>query len=173
MTRVADFPSPTVAAVQGPCLGTGLGLALACDLLFAAEDAKLGSPFARIGAVPDSGAHLAFVERLGPHRALELIYTGRLVSGAEAAAWGLVNAAFPTDQLLDHARATARQIASGPMYAFLESKRLVRRLRDERLTIAQALAAEAQAQGRAALTDDYAEGMRAFQEKRNPVFRGS
>lgn len=172
MARLAAFTAPTVAAVQGGCLGTGLGLALACDLLYAAEDAKLGSPFARIGAVLDSGAHHAFVERLGPHRALELIYTGRLLSGTEAAAWCLVNAALPADRLLEHARTVAFQIADGPTYAFLESKRLVQRMHDESLTLAQVLAAEAQAQGRAALTDDYAEGMRAFQEKRPPVFRG-
>jgi 2-(1,2-epoxy-1,2-dihydrophenyl)acetyl-CoA isomerase len=170
--RVASFPVPTIAAVQGACLGTGLGLALACDLVFVSTDAKLGSPFARIGAVLDSGAHLAFVDRLGPHRALELIYTGRLLSGAEAAALGLVNTAVPADQLLDHSRALAEQIAAGPTLAFRESKHLVRRIETEHLPLTAVLAAEAQAQGRASQTTDYAEGITAFQQKRTPTFKG-
>ena len=91
MARLAGVAVPTIAAVHGACLGTGLGLALACDLVYAADDARIGSPFARIGAVLDSGAHAAFVSRVGPHRALELVYTGRLLSGREAAQWGLVN----------------------------------------------------------------------------------
>jgi 2-(1,2-epoxy-1,2-dihydrophenyl)acetyl-CoA isomerase len=70
---IADFPAPTFAAVHGPCLGVGLGIALACDVVYVAEDAKIGSPFARIGAVLDSGSHLFLVERLGSHLALELI----------------------------------------------------------------------------------------------------
>src|SRR5262249_50810678 len=97
--RVADFPAPSFAAVHGPCLGIGLGLALACDVVYVADDAKIGSPFARIGAVLDSGAHSFFVSRLGTHRALELIYSGRLISGAEAAALGLVNASMPKEKL--------------------------------------------------------------------------
>jgi len=83
--RIVAFPAPTFAAVHGACLGVGLGLALGCDVVYAADDAKIGSPFARIGAVLDSGGHSFFVSRLGTHRALELIYTGRLLSGAEAA----------------------------------------------------------------------------------------
>src|ERR1700693_1557480 len=86
---IADFPAPTFAAVHGPCLGVGLGIALACDVVYVAEDAKIGSPFARIGAVLDSGSHKFFIQRVGPHRALELIYTSRLLSGSAAAAWGL------------------------------------------------------------------------------------
>ncbi len=89
------FPAPTFAAVHGACLGVGLGLALASDVVYVSEDAKIGSPFARIGAVLDSGGHKFFVQRIGPHRALELIYTGRLLSGTEAAAWGLVNQCVP------------------------------------------------------------------------------
>src|ERR1700730_7633764 len=72
MTRMAGVAVPTIAAVHGACLGTGLGLALACDIVYAADDARIGSPFARIGAVLDSGAHAAFVASVGPHRALEL-----------------------------------------------------------------------------------------------------
>ena len=68
---IADFPAPTFAAVHGPCLGVGLGIALACDIVYVADDAKVGSPFARIGAVLDSGAHAFLVERIGAHRTLE------------------------------------------------------------------------------------------------------
>src|SRR6266508_147622 len=88
VARLADFPAPTFAAVHGAALGTGLGLALACDVVYVADDARIGSPFARIGAVLDSGAHDFFVRRIGAHRTLELVYTGRLLSGREAAEWG-------------------------------------------------------------------------------------
>lgn len=87
---VADLAIPTIAAVQGAALGTGLGLALACDVVLVAENAKIGSPFGKIGAVLDSGAHKAFVDRLGPAVAMDLIYSGRFISGVEAAAAGLV-----------------------------------------------------------------------------------
>lgn len=170
--RVADVEVPTFAAVQGACLGVGLGLALACDVVVAADDAKIGSPFVNIGAVLDSGAHLAFVQRLGSHRALELVYTGRLLSGADAAAWGLVNAAVPKDELLDHVRTMATKVASGPTGAFRHSKRIVRRIVDEGLGLAEVLDAEAEAQGAVAGTPDYVEGFTAFAEKRPPSFRG-
>ena len=172
MREVAELPLPTFAAVQGACLGTGLGLALACDVVYVAEDAKIGSPFAQIGAVLDSGAHHAFVTRIGAHRALELIYTGRLISGAEAATWGLVNASLPADELLGHARAVATAVAAGPTLAFVESKRIVRGVADNELTFEQVLAAEAGAQSRASRSADYVEGFTAFLEKRRPTFHG-
>ncbi len=118
--RMADCPIPTISAVHGACLGTGLGLALACDVVYAADDARIGSPFARIGAVLDSGAHAAFVSRVGSHRALELIYTGRLLSGREAAAWGLVNRSVAGTDLVRRTRELASAIAAGPTAAFLE-----------------------------------------------------
>lgn len=170
--RLSRFPAPTFAAVHGAALGVGLGLALACDVVYAADDAKLGSPFARIGAVLDSGGHHHFVQRLGSHRALELIYTGRLLSGREAAEWGLVNAAIPGGELFDTVGAMAAAVAAGPTAAFLLSKRLVGRIQDEGLALDDVLAAEAKAQGEASRTHDYAEGIGAFQEKRAPKFTG-
>ncbi|MGA7989160.1 MAG: enoyl-CoA hydratase-related protein [Candidatus Dormiibacterota bacterium] len=170
--RVADLPIPTVAAVQGACLGTGLGLALACDIVYAADDARIGSPFARIGAVLDSGAHAGFVSRVGPHRALELIYTGRLLSGREAAEWGLVNRSVAGADLARRTRELAASIARGPTAAFLESKRIVRSIVDEQMSFKDLLDAEAAAQGRASRTHDYQDGISAFQEKRTPSFTG-
>jgi 2-(1,2-epoxy-1,2-dihydrophenyl)acetyl-CoA isomerase len=172
MARMADVAIPTIAAVHGACLGTGLGLALACDIVYAADDARIGSPFARIGAVLDSGAHAAFVSRVGPHRALELVYTGRLLSGREAAEWGLVNRSVAGADLVRRAREMAGAIAHGPTAAFLESKRIVRLIQDASPSLVDVLAAEAAAQGRASRTHDYQDGITAFQEKRKPAFTG-
>ena len=172
MARMSGLAMPTIAAVHGACLGTGLGLALACDIAYAADDARIGSPFARIGAVLDSGAHAAFVSRVGPHRALELVYTGRLLSGREAAEWGLVNRSVAGADLVRRTREMARTVAQGPTAAFLESKRIVRTIQDESPSLADLLAAEAAAQGRASRTHDYQDGLTAFQEKRRPAFTG-
>jgi enoyl-CoA hydratase/carnithine racemase len=169
---IADFPAPTFASVHGPCLGVGLGIALACDVVYVADDAKIGSPFARIGAVLDSGCHLFLVERLGSPLALELIYTTRFLSGTEAAQLGLVNRAFPLGSLVAETRKLAGQVAQGPTIAFIESRRIVRRIRDEKLGLPEVLAAEAKAQGVAGRTADYREGITAFQEKRTPKFVG-
>jgi 2-(1,2-epoxy-1,2-dihydrophenyl)acetyl-CoA isomerase len=173
LERMAGIGVPTIAAVQGAALGTGLGLALACDIVYAADDARIGSPFARIGAVLDSGAHAAFVSRVGAHRALELIYTGRLLSGREAAEWGLVNRSVGAADLVRRTGEMATAIARGPTSAFLESKRLVRSITDGSPSFVDVLAAEAAAQGRASRTHDYQVGISAFQEKRKPSFTGS
>lgn len=172
LLRLARFPAPTFAAVHGAALGVGLGLALACDVVYAADNAKVGSPFARIGAVLDSGAHHHFVRRLGSHRALELVYTGRLLSGSEAAGWGLVNAAVPAESLVETVRQMAAAVAAGPTAAFRLSKEIVRRMDAEGLDLEGVMGAEAVAQGAASRTQDYVEGIGAFQEKRTPAFTG-
>ena len=172
VARLAGLPCPTVAAVQGAALGTGLGVALACDLLLVGESAKLGSPFAAIGAVLDSGAHHFLCSRIGPTRTLELVYTGRFVSGAEAVEWGIANRVVPDEELLGEARALVATIAAGPTQAFLHSKRIVARIVDGKASLDDVLVAEAAAQGAAARTHDYGEGITAFQEKRKPTFTG-
>jgi len=170
--RLAELAVPTFAAVHGPALGTGLGLALACDVVYVADDARIGSPFARIGAVLDSGAHDFLTRRIGAHRTLELVYTGRLLSGREAAEWGVVNRSVGRTDLLPRVRQMARAVASGPTLAFVASKRIVRRITDEGLGFADVLRAEAAAQGAASRTHDYQDGIAAFQEKRAPRFTG-
>jgi enoyl-CoA hydratase/carnithine racemase len=172
IAEVAGLPLPTIAAVQGACVGAGLGLALACDLVIAAADARLGSPFARIGAVLDSGAHRFLVDRIGPARTLELIYTGRLLSGREAAEAGLVNACVPDDELAARARGLATGISHGPTAAFAASKRLVRRIENAAVPLDEVLEAEARAQSEACGTQDYQNGIRAFQQKSAAHFSG-
>jgi 2-(1,2-epoxy-1,2-dihydrophenyl)acetyl-CoA isomerase len=173
LSRIHYFAVPTFAAVHGACLGVGLGLALACDVAIVADGARLGSPFARIGAVLDSGGHHHLVRRLGEHRARELIYTGRLLTGTEAAQWGLVNRAVPDDRLLDEVLATARKVAAGPTQAFRLSRSLAHRVTDECLSFDAVLAAESDAQWLASHTHDYTEGITAFQHKREPRFTGA
>lgn len=172
MRRMAEFPAPTFAAVQGACLGVGLGLAIATDVVYVADNAKIGSPFASLGATLDSGGHALFVERLGAHRTLDLIYTADLMSGAEAVAAGLFSRALPAEELLDFTRKKVAVAAEGATLAFRESKALVAQLRDQRIGLWQSLEAENHAQGRLCDSADYSEGFAAFQEKRKPAFHG-
>lgn len=169
---LADFPAPTFAAVQGACLGVGLGLAIACDVVYLAENAKIGSPFAALGATRDSGGHAFLLSRLGRHRTLDLVYSGELISGAQAVAEGLFSRALPAETLIGATRDAAHQAASGPTQAFLESKQLLNATTEESLGPWEALARENAAQVRLSRTPDYAEGFRSFQEKRRPVFTG-
>ncbi|WP_284980185.1 enoyl-CoA hydratase-related protein [Arthrobacter sp. fls2-241-R2A-200] len=172
LKKMAAFPAPTFAAAHGACLGVGLGLLLATDVVYVAENAKFGSPFAKLGATLDSGGHWYFTERLGMHRTLDLIYTADLISGAEAVAQGMFSRAMPADVLLDETRAIVARVASGATGAFVASKELVAHLRDQRLGLWASMAEENTEQARLCKTDDYAEGFRAFQEKRAPVFKG-
>ena len=172
LRRMAEFPAPTFAAAQGACLGVGLGLLIATDVVYVAEDARIGSPFAALGATLDSGGHALFFERLGAHKTLDLIYTGRLMSGDEAVRSGLFSRTFPAAELAERTREAAVLAASGATAAFAESKRIVARLRDERLGVWGALSLENRAQASLRDTDDYREGFAAFRAKRQPVFRG-
>ncbi|MCK2036071.1 enoyl-CoA hydratase/isomerase family protein [Microbacterium sp. SSW1-49] len=172
LQRMARFPAPTFAAAHGACLGVGLGLLVATDVVYVAESAKIGSPFAALGATLDSGGHALFLDRLGAHKTLDLIYTGRLMTGAEAVTSGLFSRVFPDDQVIEAATDAAAVAARGATAAFLASKHLIARIRDERLTLWDAVGIENAAQAALCDTDDYREGFAAFQEKRKPVFRG-
>ncbi|GAA4842083.1 enoyl-CoA hydratase/isomerase family protein [Garicola koreensis] len=173
LKRMAQFPAPTFAAVQGACLGVGLGLAIATDVVYIAEDAKVGSPFASLGATLDSGGHALFVERLGAHRTLDLIYTAELISGADAVASGLFSRVLPAEELQEFTRQKTQTAAKGATRAFRESKKLVAQIRDQRVGLWESVTDENRAQGLLCDTEDYAEGFAAFQAKRTPTFRGA
>lgn len=172
LQRMSRFPAPTFAVAHGACLGVGLGLLIATDVVYVAESAKIGSPFAALGATLDSGGHALFVDRLGAHRTLDLIYTGRLMSGAEAVGAGLFSGVFPDDEAVQATTDAAAAAARGATAAFLASKQLVARIRDERLALWDSVDLENAAQAALCGTDDYREGFAAFQEKRRPEFRG-
>ena len=172
LQKMSVFPAPTFAAAHGACLGVGLGLLVATDVVYVAENAKLGSPFANLGATLDSGGHWLFTERLGAHRTLDLIYTAELMSGADAVAAGLFSRVMPVDELLPRTRETAQRVASGATGAFRASKELVASIRDRRLGLWESISEENVTQGELCNSADYAEGFTAFQEKRKPVFKG-
>ena len=172
LRQMADFPAPTFAAVQGACLGVGLGLAIATDVVYVGEGAKIGSPFANLGATLDSGGHALFTERLGAHRTLDLIYTAELMSGSEAVRSGLFSRAVEDAELLEFTRTQVQKVARGATAAFLASRELVAQVRDQRIGLWESVEHENRLQGELCGTEDYAEGFAAFQQKRKPVFTG-
>jgi enoyl-CoA hydratase/carnithine racemase len=168
---VDDFPVPVVAAIQGPCVGAGTGLALACDVVIAAESASFASPFGRLGAIPDAGFHWFVTTRLGPAMTKDMILTGRALAGQDAARTGLVSRCVADDRLLDESRAVAAEIAAGPTTAFGMSLELVDRA-SRGSPLLDSLEQEAVGQGRASRTADFAEGRAAFLGRRQPQFSG-
>ena len=172
LQRMSRFPAPTFAAAHGACLGVGLGLLIATDVVYVADTAKIGSPFAALGATLDSGGHALLFERLGAHKTLDLIYTGRLMTGTEAVQSGLFSQVFPGGDVVAATLAAATRAASGATAAFRASKELVGRLRDERLGLWASVDLENASQAALCDTDDYREGFAAFQDKRTPEFTG-
>ncbi len=167
---IRALPKPVIAAVNGVAAGAGLSLALAADLVVASEEARFVPAFHRIGLVPDSGLTRTLVRAVGRHRAFEVLMGERQLGAAEAHAAGLVAAVVPGDRLADAARELAERLASGPTRAIGLTKRLIAAAEDASLS--DSLAAEAALQQVAGGTEDHAEGVAAFGDKRDPVFRG-
>jgi 2-(1,2-epoxy-1,2-dihydrophenyl)acetyl-CoA isomerase len=170
ITAIRELPKPVIAAVNGVAAGAGVSLALACDLVYAADDARFIQAFVRIGLVPDSGSTRTLVRALGRHRAARLIFSGEPLSAAEAHAAGLVAELAPADQLAAVAHAAAAKLAAAPTRAIALAKRAINHAEDALL--AESLAMEAALQELAGRTEDHAEGIAAFGEKREPRFLG-
>jgi 2-(1,2-epoxy-1,2-dihydrophenyl)acetyl-CoA isomerase len=161
-------PKPVIAALNGTAAGAGLSLALACDLRLAAAGAQLIVVFVRVGLVPDAGSLFFLTRMLGLSKATELAITGDPLSADDALRLGLVMAVVPPDQLMAEAMERARQLAGGPRQTYALIKRGMERALS--LDLEQTLELESQLQGLAAETPDAQEAIRAFLEKRKPVF---
>jgi 2-(1,2-epoxy-1,2-dihydrophenyl)acetyl-CoA isomerase len=168
--RLFNFPKPTIAMVDGFAVGAGCNIALGCDIVLASDRARFGEVFAKIGLVPDGGGTWLLPRLVGLAKAKELVFTADIIDAAEALRIGLVNRVVPAPELEATTRALAARIAAGPPGTLALAKSLLNRASTTEL--AAALELEAFAQGQAISSEDHAEGVRAFLEKRQPKFQG-
>ena len=166
---VLDLPVPVIAAIEGPAIGAGLCVALACDLVIVGDDSKLALNFVQLGLHPGMGATYLAPRKVGAQRAAELLLTGRRFDGREAQAMGLALEAVPREQVLPRAMALAAQIALG---APLAVGALRRGLAVDRVALQAALEREALAQAQSYGSADLGEGLKAAAERRAPHFEG-
>jgi enoyl-CoA hydratase len=162
--------TPTVAAVHGYALGAGCELALACDIVVAAESARFGLPETGLGIIPGAGGTQRLVRAIGKAKALDVILAGRRLTGAEAEAAGLAARCVPDDELLETALGIAREIATRAPLAQLLAREAVLRAGDVPLDAGLELERRSFAVARS--SEDAAEGLAAFREKRTPEFHG-
>ncbi len=165
------IPKPVVCAVHGTAAGAGASIAFASDIVLAAEDAKFAQAFIRIGLVPDSGATWTLPRLVGPARARAMAMLGDVVTGAEAAAMGLVWRAVPADTLMAEAEALCARLVRLPAQGLAAIKQALDAAAAN--TLDAQLALEAGLQQRLGRSADYNEGVAAFQQKRAPRFEGA
>lgn len=163
---IADMPQPVIAAVNGPAVGAGLGLVLACDVRIAVTTASFSAAFVKVGLVPDTGVTWHLVRELGYARAFELTTRGLTFSAQDAQDWGLLTELTPPDLIHERATAVARELAAGPALALQLTKRQLRY--SMHADLRAVLALEAHNQGVAARHADHGEGRAAFIERRPP-----
>jgi enoyl-CoA hydratase/carnithine racemase len=168
--RLAAIRTPLVAAVSGYALGGGCELALACDMIVAAESAEFGQPEILLGIIPGGGGTQRLARVMGKQRAMELVLTGRRIGAAEARELGIVTSVAPGDGWLDAALALAATVAERPPLAVRLGKQAV--LAAEETPLSAGLDHERRLYELAMATEDRVEGMTAFLEKRKPEFRG-
>ncbi len=170
MNQLEAFPKPVIAAVNGLALAGGLELVLCCDLVIAAESAKLGDAHANFGLIPGGGGSIRLPRKIGPTRAKYLLFTGEFLPASELLSTGLVNQVVPDDQLESAVQAVVEKMASKSPLGLKRMKALVNDGWDQPLDSAlrlEVLALEAHWHSR-----DIREGLAAFNEKRTPVYTG-
>lgn len=165
-----QLEKPYIAAINGPAAGAGMDMASMADIRFASSNARMGMTYVRMGLIPGDGGGFTLPRIVGTQRALDLIWTGRMITAQEALEIGYVMAVYEPEELMPRVFEYAKQIARGPATAIQLSKKLVYRSQnisfDEHLDMAQMAMFIAQS------TEDSKEGPRAFVEKREPVFKG-
>ena len=170
LLAMRDAPQPVIAAVNGAAAGAGMNLALGCDIRLASTAAKFSQAFVKRGLHPDWGGTYFLPRVVGMAKAAELIFTGAVIDAAEALRLGIVSQVLPPEELLPAARALAGAIATGPPIAIRLAKRGL--YRNAESDLRTALEYETFAQNTCFETEDAAEGIKAFVEKRAPQFRG-
>jgi 2-(1,2-epoxy-1,2-dihydrophenyl)acetyl-CoA isomerase len=168
---IRRLPKPVVAAVNGPAVGIGCSLALACDLVMAAQSAFFGLAFVNVGLMPDGGSTAFVPPAVGKARAFQMALLGERIPAERALEWGLVNWVHPDERLMDEANALVERLAAGPTRSYAASKQALNNFIYGDLDAQLRLEAELQhALGR---TKDFLEGVVAFGEKRAPAFTGA
>lgn len=170
ITAIANLEKPVIAAVRGVAAGIGFSVAMACDLIVAADNAKFSQIFKKIGLVPDGGSIYFLVQRVGIARAKELVYTARMLPAEEAREWGIINRVVPDAELESSALALAQELAESATFTLALAKKMFQAMYVP--TLETHLEQENLCQGIAKLTEDHIEGVTAFKEKRVAVFKG-
>ena len=170
MLALHELPKPTIAKVRGIAAGAGMSMALGCDLIVASDNARFSEIFARRGLSVDGGSSWLLPRLVGLHRAKEIAYFADILSADEAASYGFVNRVVTDEELDAFVDDWARRLATGPPVAVAMTKSLLNN--GTSVTMAQALEDEARCQTINFYSDDTAEAMRAFVEKREPEFKG-
>jgi len=169
--RIREIPIPFIAAVNGVCAGAGTNIALACDIVIAADDASFNEAFVKIGLSPDCGGTFFLPRAIGEKLTAELLMTGEAVSAERAARFGMINRVVTAENLLVEALAMAERLATGPTGSIGRIKRMLNASFAN--TLVEQLALEHECQIESGRSDDFREGVRAFFEKRPPVFSGN
>ena len=167
--RIKTARKPVIAAVAGFALGGGCEMAMMCDMIYAADSAKFGQPEIKLGTLPGAGGTQRLPRAVGKAKAMDWCLTGRMIDAAEAERAGLVSRVVPADRLLDEVLAIATQIASFSLPVVMKVKEAVNRAYES--SLAEGLLFERREFHATFALDDQKEGMRAFVEKRKPVFR--
>ncbi|WP_455675495.1 enoyl-CoA hydratase [Pradoshia sp.] len=170
MNLLEEIPQPTIACLNGSAFGGGLEMALACDIRIAAAEAKMGLTETTLGIIPGAGGTQRLPRTVGVAKAKEMIFTGKRITASEALDIGLVNAVVPQEELIKTGLQWASQIAANGPIAVRAAKKAINRSQDTDLIYG--LEVENQCYQMTIPTEDRLEGLRAFQEKRKPVYRG-
>ncbi len=168
--RINKIRKPVIAAVSGFALGGGCEVAMSCDIIIASETARFGQPEVNLGIMPGTGGTQRLTHAVGKFRAMEMVLTGEAISAAEAERIGLVNRVVPVELLLEEAKTIAKKIAAKPPLAVRAGKEAV--LKSANLPLDEGLEFERKSFFVLFSSEDKTEGMKAFIEKRKPVFKG-